>query len=331
MKGIPGNTAMQKVTRKVPAQLLVISGILLFLIIFFSLFSHRFISTRNLMNIIRQSSYIIMTGSVVTILMISGHFDLSVGSVAALSGVTMALLAQSGVPLGLAILAAVGIGLVAGMLNALVVTYFDIPPFIGTLGTMFICRGMALIVTNGFTVRENLPENYKILGHGTVMGIPNPVIIMLVIVGIALVVQKKTIIGKYSIAIGGNTLAARLSGINVGRMVSIYYLMIGAVVGLTGAVQSSRLGVGEPNIGGGFEFDVIIAVILGGTALEGGKGSIIGMIIGALIVMVIGNGLNLLGVLTFYQSIIKGVILVVAVLIDQSLRDAGSIKLKTKL
>ncbi len=261
-----------------------------------------------------------MTGCAVTILMISGNIDLSVGSVAALSGVTMALLAQSGVPLPIAVMGAVGIGLLAGGLNALVVSIFEIPPFIGTLGTMFICRGIALILTDGFTVRDNLPSNYKLLGHGELFGIPFPIWIMLSIIIISVVLQKKSVIGKYSIAIGGNKLAAELSGINVKKMVSIFYLIIGGVVGLTGAVQSSILGVGEPNIGNGFEFDVIIAIILGGTTLDGGEGSVIGMVIGALIVMVIGNGLNLLGVLTFYQSILKGAILVAAVLLDQRMR-----------
>jgi ribose/xylose/arabinose/galactoside ABC-type transport system permease subunit len=232
----------------------------------------------------------------------------------------MALLAQAGIPMPVAVLAAVCIGLVVGLFNGLMTARFEIPPFISTLGTMMICRGTALIISNGMTVRNDLPDNYEVLGRGEILNIPYPFWIMVVFVVVSIILQRKTVLGKYAVAIGGNKTAAELSGINVTKMVFIYYSIVGVFVGFTGAIQSSRLGIGEPNIGDGFEFDVIIAVVLGGTSLAGGEGSVLGMVIGALIVGVIGNGLNLMGVLTFYQSIIKGIILVAAVLLDQKMK-----------
>lgn len=307
--------------KKIPLQKVIILGILVVLVIIFSVLSSRFLSSRNLLNIARQTSYIIIAGCAITFLMISGNFDLSIGSAAALTGVSMALLARAGVPLPVAILAAIGIGLVIGYFNALMVVRFEIPPFIATLGTMLICRGIALIITDGKTIRNGMPDNYKILGRGELLGLPFPIWIMLAIIIISVILQNKTVLGKYSIAIGGNRLAAELSGINVKKMIVLLFVIVGGVVGLTGAIMSSRLGIGEPNIGNGFEFDVIIAVILGGTSLAGGEGSVLGMVVGALLIGVIGNGLDMLSVLTFYQSIIKGIVLVGAVLLDQKLKS----------
>lgn len=304
-----------------PLQKVIILGVLVLLVIIFSLLSSRFLSSRNLLNIARQTSYIIIAGCAVTFLMISGNFDLSIGSAAALTGVSMALMARAGVPLAVTVLAAIGIGLVIGYFNAAMVVRFEIPPFIATLGTMLICRGIALIISDGKTIRHDLPANYKVLGRGELLNIPFPIWIMIAFIIISVILQNKTALGKYSIAIGGNKLAAELSGINVKKMIALLYVIVGGVVGFTGAIQSSRIGIGEPNIGYGFEFDVIIAVILGGTSLAGGEGSILGMVVGALLIGVIGTGLDMLSVLTFYQSIIKGIVLVGAVLLDQKLKS----------
>ena len=307
--------------KKIPLQKAIILGILVLLVIIFTLLSSRFLSSRNLLNIARQTSYIIIAGCAVTFLMISGNFDLSIGSAAALTGVSMALMARAGVPMPVTILAAIGIGLVIGYFNALMVVRFEIPPFIATLGTMLICRGIALIITNGMTIRNGMPDNYKTLGRGEFLGLPFPIWIMLAVIIISVILQNKTVLGKYSVAIGGNKLAAELSGINVKKMIVLLYVIVGGVVGFTGAIMSSRLGIGEPNAGNGFEFDVIIAVILGGTSLAGGEGSVLGMVVGALLIGVIGTGLDMLSVLTFYQSIIKGIVLVGAVLLDQKVKS----------
>jgi len=314
-------TSLFKIRKRIPLQQLIIVMILAVLLIVFSTLSSRFFTYRNLMNVIRQVSYVIIAGSAVTFLMISGNLDLSIGSAAALSGVVMALLAQAGVFLPFAVLASIMIGFAVGLLNGLLTTRYEIPPFIATLGTMMICRGLALIFADGKTVRDGLPDNFESLGRGKFLDVPCPIWIMLAVIVVAVILQRRSVIGKYAVAIGGNKTAAELSGINVKKMIFAYYMLVGGLVGFTGAIQASRLGVGEPNIGSGFEFDVIIAVVLGGTSLDGGEGSIIGMVIGALIIGVIGNGLNMLGVLTFYQSIIKGAILVGAVLLDQKLRD----------
>jgi ribose/xylose/arabinose/galactoside ABC-type transport system permease subunit len=312
--------ALQR-SRNIPVQTLIILIILIFLIAVFSFLSPKFFTSQNLLNIVRQVSYVIITGCAITFLMISGYIDLSVGSVAALSGVAMALLAQAGVPMIYAIAAAISLGFIFGFINGLLTVQYQIPPFIATLGTMMIGRGLALIFSNGMTVREELPQNFVNLGRGEFLEIPLPFWIMIIAVVVSVILKRMTLLGRYSIAIGGNRIAAELSGINVKKLVLILYIITGTVVGFTGAIQSSRLGVGEPNIGAGFEFDVIIAVILGGTTLAGGEGSIIGMVIGALIVGVISNGLNLMGVLTFYQSIIKGAILVAAVLLGQLIKN----------
>ena len=315
-----------KIRKRVPVQQLIILAILAVLLIVFSNMSSRFFTYRNLMNVIRQVSYVIIAGCGITFLMISGNLDLSIGSAAALSGVVMALLAQAGVPLPPAVLSAVVIGLLVGFINGVLTTRFDIPSFIATLGMMMICRGVALILSDGKTVRKGLPDNFEVLGRGELLNIPYPFWIMLAVVLLSVLLQRKSALGKYSVAIGGNKTAAELSGINVKKMIFTFYMLVGGLVGFTGAIQSSRLGVGEPNIGNGFEFDVIIAVVLGGTSLAGGEGSVLGMVVGALIVGVIGNGLNLMGVLTFYQSIIKGAILVGAVLLDQKLKERGDSK-----
>lgn len=310
-----------KGSSKVPAQVLIILVILVVLIAVFTFLDRKFFTSQNLLNIVRQVSYVIITGCAITFLMIAGYIDLSIGSVAALSGVAMALLAQSGVPVFYAIVSAIVIGFIFGLINGVLTVKYQMPPFIATLGTMTIGRGIALIVTNGMTVRDGLPPNFVDLGRGEFLGIPLPFWIMIIVVVVSLILKRMTLLGRYSIAIGGNKLAAELSGINVRKMVLLLYVITGTIVGFTGAIQASRLGVGEPNIGAGFEFDVIIAVILGGTTLAGGQGSIIGMVLGALIVGVISNGLNLMGVLTFYQSIIKGAILVGAVLLAQSMKS----------
>jgi ribose/xylose/arabinose/galactoside ABC-type transport system permease subunit len=261
-----------------------------------------------------------MTGCAVTLLMISGNLDLSVGSTVALTGVVHAFLCQSGVATSLSFVLATGVGVLVGLVNALTVVKLKITPFIATLGTMYIGRGLSYLITDGLIIRDGLPDNFTFMGREYFGPIPIPIIILVIVIAVFLVLEKKSILGKYSIAIGGNSTAATLSGINSGSVVMSLYVIAGALAGLSGVMMASRLGVGDPNLGIGFEFDVIIAIILGGTSLAGGEGSILGMIIGGLIIGSLGNGLKLLNVFTFFQAVMKGIVLVLAVVLDQKLK-----------
>jgi len=312
-------------------QKLVILGILVFVaLVFFSL-NNRFLSQANILFILRQSSFVIMTGCAVTLLMISGNLDLSVGSTVALTGVVHAFLCQSGMATGLSFILATGVGVLVGLVNALTVVKLKITPFIATLGTMYVGRGLAYLITDGLIIRDGLPDNFTFVGREYFGPIPIPIIVLIIVILVFLVLEKKSILGKYSIAIGGNSTAATLSGINSGSVVMTLYIIAGAMAGLSGVMMASRLGVGDPNLGIGFEFDVIIAIILGGTSLAGGEGSILGMIIGGLIIGSLGNGLKLLNVFTFFQAVMKGIVLVLAVVLDQKLKSGISIRNKKRI
>jgi len=302
-------------------QNLVILGILLVITVTLSFLSPEFLTYTNLSNVARQVAVVMITGAAVTLLMISGKLDLSVGSILALSGVLSAQFAYMGLPLPLAILLATIAGGIIGLLNGFMVTKLKITPVIATLGSMYIARGLTFIVSDGVSINRGLPDNFNFIGTSFIGPIPFPIVFVIVAVVIFYFIQSKTVLGKYAIAIGGNKTAAKLSGIPVGSIVTLLYVLSGVLAGFAGCVMASRLGVGQPNIGTGFEFDVIVAIVLGGTSLAGGKGSVLGMVVGALIVGCLSNGLNLLGVQTFYQSVFKGVVLIGAVLLDRVLRE----------
>jgi ribose/xylose/arabinose/galactoside ABC-type transport system permease subunit len=186
---------------------------------------------------------------------------------------------------------------------------------------MYAARGIAFIISDGKSVNVGLPPSYDVLGRGFVGAVPLPAILLIVVFLIFLFIEKRTTLGKYCFAIGGNKTAAILSGINVNSIVIILYTIVGCLAGLAGIIMSSRLGVGQPSVGIGFEFDVIVAIVLGGTSLAGGKGSLTGMLIGALIVGFLSNGLNLLNVQSFYQEVFKGLVLVGAVILDNTIKN----------
>jgi len=273
---------------------------------------------------------VVIVGCGMTLLLTSGGIDLSVGSVLALSGVICAKLAVSGVPLPVAILGGVASGFIIGLLNGTLVVFFKIPFLIATLGSMYIARGLAYIISGGQAVVAGLPDSFKIPGRGYVGFIPIPILIMIIICVVFYIIQSRTILGRYSYAIGGKLETAILSGINISNVQLLFYSLVGLLSGVAGIILSSRLASGQPNTGLGFEFDVIVAVILGGTSLSGGEGTILGTIIGALIVGVLNNGLNLLGVHTFYQYILSGATLVLAVILDMTLKGRG-IKIRHKI
>ena len=307
----------------------VLLGILLLVILVLTGINDRFVRPTNIIFILRQSSFVIMVGCAVTLLMVAGELDLSVGSTLALSGVSYAFFARAGIPVAFSIVLAILVGALVGFINGYMVVRLKITAFIATLGTMFVARGLTYIVSDGLVIRDGLPDSFGFLGREYIGPIPISLIVLLAVVAFFLYLERKTLLGKYAIAIGGNRTAATLSGINSGAVIMILYVLVGAMAGLSGTMMASRLGVGDPNIGVGFEFAVIIAVVLGGTSLAGGEGTIIGTIIGALIVGALENGLKLLNVFTFYQSVMLGIILVLAVILGTQLKaDFGKRKIK---
>ena len=305
--------------RTVNVQLLTLLGILAVFCVVYAFATPSFLYWDNISDLIRQGAFVIITGAGVTLLMISGNIDLSVGSIVALSSCVFAFAGKAGIPTPVAAILGALTGMGIGGINALTVVKLRVTPFIATLGTMYAVRGFTYIITDARTVRNGLPADISFLDTAHAGPVPLAFFILLAVVVLFYSLEKKSLLGKYSFAIGGNRTAAILSGINADAIVARLYIIVGLLAGLSGVMIGSRLAVGEPNVGIGFEFDVIIAVILGGTALAGGEGSILGMVIGAFIVEVIGNGLNKLNVLSFWQSIIKGVLLVLAVLLNQSL------------
>lgn len=306
--------------KRLPSQNLILFIILGVISLVLTFTSDNFFSTYNILNILRQVGLTVITASVVTMVMVGGGLDLSVGGVLALAGVVAARLAVQGLPLPVAFSAGVLVGLLAGALNGLLIISTGIPPVIATLGTMYVTRGLAYILSNGSAVVNGLPDQFGIIGELHIGFLPIMVIIMTAVLLVCQFMLSKTVLGRHIYAIGGNVQAANLAGVPVRRVKLILYILAGASAGLCGVLLASRLSSGDPNVGIGFEFDVIVAIVLGGTSLAGGEGTLSGTFIGALILAILANGMNLLGIGAFYQYIVQGVILVMAVTIDFMLR-----------
>ncbi|QUH30838.1 ABC transporter permease [Vallitalea guaymasensis] len=304
-------------------QRFMIIGILLVLCVVFAVMSEEFFTYINIRNILRQQSMVAITAAGATFVMITTGLDISVGSTIALSGVVFAKLVQGGMPLLPACLIAILVGGIVGLINASMIVGAKINPVIATLGSMYAVRGIAYLVAGGTTIANGLPKNFNVLGRGYIGPVPIPVVIMILVYIVFHFVLSRTLLGKYTYAIGGNKETARLSGISVAKVMVLLYVITGLLTGLSGTIMASRLTSGNPQIGTGFEFDVIIAVFLGGVSTTGGEGTIVGTFIGAMIVGVLSNGLNLLGVDPFYQYIIKGIVLVLAVMLDMALKGNG--------
>lgn len=281
-----------------------------------------FLSVDNLVNVGRQVSINAIIAVGMTCVILSGGIDLSVGSVMALSGTLTAGLMLAGVPAPLAILLGLLAGVACGVANGFFVAYAKMPPIIVTLATMGIARGMALIYTGGYPI-DGLPDWFEIFGRGRVLGIQTPILTMLLVFGAAYILLDRTPVGRYIYAIGGNEEATRLSGIRVARYKLLVYAISGFTAALAGLVLTSRLMSGQPNAGVSFELDAIAAVVMGGSSIAGGRGSIIGTLIGALMLGVLNNGLNMMGVSPYLQNIIKGVIILLAIYISRERGRSG--------
>lgn len=302
--------------------------IFLGLFILMSILSPAFLQTRNLLNVVRQISVIGLVAMGVTMVIITTGIDLSSGSVIALSAVVAASLAQrsdwaaakyphlTGLPVFIPIIAGLAVGIIAGCINGTIIAKTRIPPFIATLGMMTVARGFALLYSDGRPI-SSLTNSYNFIGQGEVLGIPFPIIILTVMAIITHTLLNNTKFGRYVYAIGGNEQAALVSGLNVGKYKMMIYTYAGFLSGMAGIVLSARISSGQPGLGLGYELDAIASAVIGGTSLSGGIGTIPGTIVGALIIGVLNNGLDLLNVSAYWQQIVKGAIIVGAVVLDE--------------
>ena len=292
-----------------------------------SLASDKFLSVDNGLNVLRQISINLCLSIGMTLVILSGGIDLSVGSVLAIAGAVAAGLLKSGIVLPAcgvmlqftlfgSILAGLAVGLLFGFFNGLVITRFRLPPFVATLGTLSIGRGFTQLWTKGYPI-TGLGSGFDFLGSGHFLRIPMPVWISAALVLVFTVVTRATVFGRYLYAIGGNEQAARLSGINLTRMKIGVYALGGLMAGVAGLLLSARLDSATPSAGIGYELDSIAAVVIGGTSLSGGRGSIFGTVLGCLIIGILNNGLVLLNVLPFWQQVIKGFVILGAVALDR--------------
>ena len=292
-----------------------------------ALLSDKFFTPDNGWNILRQISVNLCLSIGMTLVILSGGIDLSVGAILGLSGAVAAGLLKNGVTLGTldarleftvtgAIVAGVAVGGAAGWFNGFAITRFQLPPFVATLGMLSIARGLTMLWTGGFPV-TSLGSSFGFIGTGAFLGMPMPVWIMLALVAVFVVVTRRTRFGRHIYAVGGNERAARLTGLNVPRIKLAVYTLAGALAGVAGLIVTARLDSAQPNAGLGYELDSIAAVVIGGTSLSGGRGSIWGTVLGCLIIGVLNNGLFLLNVSPFWQQVIKGVVILIAVAIDK--------------
>lgn len=288
---------------------------LFLLCLILSVLSSNFFTFTNLFNVLRQTSIIAIPAIGMTFIILTGGIDLSVGSVAAFVGVIVSLMLKKEVNIALVLLAGLGLGSLIGAATGLVITKQRVPPFIATLSTMAIFRGATMVITEGRPV-TGLGDAFAFLGTGYLGPIPFPVFLWMVLFILGWFILSRTRLGEYIYAVGGNEEAAYLSGIFVDRVKTFAYISSGFLSALAGIIITSRLDSAQPVAGQGMEMDAIAAVILGGTSLSGGKGHLYGTVIGALIIGVLNNGLNLLGISSFYQQLVKGAVILIAVLLD---------------
>lgn len=307
---------------------------LIALVVVFSILSPNFLSSQNLITISKHVAINAIIAIGMTFVVLTGGIDLSVGAIAGLSGMIAGGLIYEGLVLNVfgvtiyyhvivVILIAVAVGIFAGFVNGILVTRFNVAPFIATLGTMYVCRGTAMLRSNGktFPNLQGKPElgntGFPFLGAGRIIGIPISVWLMIVLVIIGIYLSKRTPFGRYVFAVGGNEDAARLSGIKVKKIKTLVYMISGGCAAMVGLIISSELVASHPATGETYEMNAIAATVLGGTSLAGGRGSISGAILGAFVIGVLNDGMVMVGVSTFWQTVIKGVVIVVAVIFDQ--------------
>jgi len=289
-------------------------------VLIFSQLSEYFFTTDNILNITLQISIIAIMAVGMTFVILTAGIDLSVGAIVAFTGVITTSVLKIQAPLPVAFILALGAGLVVGALSGAVagifITRFNITPFIVTLALMTIWRGAGYIYTDGRPV-WGLPDEFSFLGSGRLLSIPVPTLLMVLVYVVAYVVLVHTRFGRHVYAVGGNKEAARLAGISTNSVIMRVYIICGTLSAVSGILLASRVNSGQPNAGLSYELDVIAAVVIGGTSLFGGRGTIVGTFIGAMLIVVLRNGLNLMNVGSYVQSVVLGVVILLAVLLDQ--------------
>lgn len=281
-----------------------------------SVMSPEFLSQANLVNVMRQMALAGITGVGMTFVIITAGIDISIGSIIAVVGVIAAMMLGHGLPIPMVIAGGLLVGSLLGALNGLGITLGRVPPFIMTLGMMVAARGVAMTLSDGQPIDASGGADFIWLGWGTVFGLPVPVIVFAVVCALSYVLLRYTAFGRAIYAVGSNREAARLAGINVGATTLAVYVISGFLAALTALILVSRLTVGEPTLGTGVELEAIAIAVIGGASLFGGEGGVVGAVIGAAILAVLANVMNLIGVSPFTQQIVKGLIIIFAVLLE---------------
>lgn len=291
---------------------------LIVLVILVSIVNPSFIAPTNLLNLLRQVSTNALIAFGMTFVIITGGIDLSVGSTLALSSALMAGTIAAGMDPLLAMILSLVVGTVFGAVNGLLITKGNMAPFIATLATMTIYRGLTLVYTNGNPI-TGIGDSFifKFVGRGYLLGIPFPVVLMIISFILLYILLHKMTFGRKTFAIGGNEKASFIAGIKNDRIKTGIYALSGLMASLAGIIITSRLDSAQPTAGTSYEMDAIASVVLGGTSLSGGRGRLVGTLIGALIIGTLNNGMNLLGISSFYQQVVKGIVIIIAVLLDR--------------
>lgn len=296
--------------------------IVLALVIFLTIATPNFFSVNNLRNLVRQTSITGVVALGMTFVIISGGIDLSVGSILGVASILSAKFMAGGMPIYLAILLSLLVCTVLGVLNGIIIHDGKVPPFIATLGTMTAARGMVMLLSDARMI-AGLPRSFTNFAQRNIIGLPALFFVWLLIIIVTYVVTTQTVFGRSVFAYGSNVEAARLSGINIRRITYAVYGISGLLSGVAGVLMTSRLANGIPTAGSGYELDAIAAAVVGGASLSGGSGTILGTVLGALLISIIQNGGNLLGINSFVLEIAVGVLIVVSVMIDQNRKKAG--------
>lgn len=302
----------KKVAVMMKSDIVVLIGILMLLILFFSFQSPYFLNFSNLFNVLRQITEIAIVALPLTLIVVCGAMDLSVGSIVGLSAITLGICFQNSVPMIGGVIAAVIVGVACGLLNGFFVAYLKMMPIMVTIGTMSLFRGIVYGITNARPI-SGFPESFFTLGQGDLLGVPINVLITVILYAVGIFILNKTVAGRYLYSMGNNEDTVLYSGINIRKIRMILYGLEGMLCALAGICYVSRLGSAETTLGTNMELEVLTAVLLGGTNIFGGKGRLSGTILGVLIIGVLRNGLNLLGVSALYQMVAIGVLILLAV------------------
>lgn len=294
---------------------MILVFILIVICIVYTILSPNFLTMTNLMNVVRQASYTAIASVGMTMVIIIGEIDLSAGSLIAASGMVAASVYKSTGNIVLAFAAAIGSGVGVGLFNGVLCAKGKLPGFIATLASMTILRALGYIITGGDPISV-MDKTFTALGTGYLWFIPIPVILMIICIAFGSFIMNKTRFGRYIYAVGGNAETSKWSGLNVGKIKIMVYVIMGVLTSVAGIIVAARLGSGQPSAGNGFEMDCITAAVVGGTSMAGGKGKISGTIVGVLLITVLVNGMTLIDVNSYWQQVIKGIIIVVSVLMD---------------